>query len=101
MKLYVNLGRFFLIFSGLINSFGLSLFVASDMVSPDQGIPVGFPGKSICERLNCSKVFLHVVKMTEFWTRGLLRSPNDPSEAQERVLTHKVERSKWLEELAS
>ena len=39
--------------------------------------------------------------MKNFSIRRRLRAPNDLFWAHERVLTHGVERSKWLEKLAS
>ena len=87
VKLYIRFGQSFLIFSGLTSSFGLTSFVQRDMVSPDQGILVAHPGKSMGERLGWIKVILHMVKMTEFRTRGPLRSPNDPPRTQDRALT--------------
>ena len=40
-------------------------------------------------------------KMKNFSIGRRFRVPEDPSGTQDRVLTHSVERSKWLEELAS
>ena len=46
-KLYVNMLWFFSDISGLINSFGLSLFVGLEYVIVLQWIATGHPGKSI------------------------------------------------------
>ena len=82
-------------------SFGLALFVVQGMVHLHVWELVRCPGKSICEILSDVKVILDMVILTEFWIRGRFRASNDLFWAQERVLTHSVERSKWLEELAS
>ena len=100
VKLYVNLCRFFLVFSGFPSSFGLSSFVVRDMFSPDQGSPVQCLGKSMGKSSTQVKVILDMVMLTEFRTRGLLRSPNDAPKTQERALTRN-ELHIWLEELAS
>ena len=62
VKLYVGLGRFFLIFSRLTNSFGLGLFVELELIIPDQGMLVRSLGKSICESSSEDKVILHMIK---------------------------------------
>ena len=100
VKLCMRFGWFFLDIFGLMCLFGLALFVVQDMVSLHVWELVWSPGKSICERLNGIKVVPHMVNVTEFWTRGLLRRPKHPSRTQERALTRN-ELHTWLGELAS
>ena len=100
LKLCVRFGWFFIDNFGLMCSFGLALFVESELIIPDQGMLVRSPGKSICKRLNVTKV-INMWKMMNFSIGRRLRATNELFWANERVLTHSVERSKWLEELAS
>ena len=60
VKLYVHFGWFFIDNFGLMCSFGLTLFVDLESIIPDQGMLVRSPGKSICKRLNGTKVIEHV-----------------------------------------
>ena len=46
VKLYINLGWFFIDDFGLTNSFGLGLLVELELIIPDQGILVRSLGKS-------------------------------------------------------
>ena len=68
MKLYIRFGWFFIDIFGLMCSFGLALFVVLESIIPDQGMLVRSPGKSICKRLNVTKVIQHV-KNEEFLER--------------------------------
>ena len=61
MKLYVLFGQFFLIFSGLTNSFGPGLFVELELIIPDQGMLVRSLGKSIGKIFGGINVILHVI----------------------------------------
>ena len=61
MKLYVNLGWFFIDHFGLMYSFGLALFAVQGMVHLHMWELVRSPGKSICKRLNDAKVIEYVI----------------------------------------
>ena len=52
---------FFIDIFGLMCSFGLALFVVLETITPDQGMLVRSPGKSICKRLNGTTVVEHVI----------------------------------------
>ena len=100
VKLCVFLSQVFLIFSGFLNSFGLRLGVARDMIIPDQWKSTRPPGKSIWKSLRGYKVILHIIKMKEFWIWRRFRTPNDIPRTQKRALTRNGFYT-WLEELAS
>ena len=68
MKLYIRFGWFLVDNFRLMCSFGLALFVVQESIIPDQGMLVRSPGKSICKRLNGTKVIEHV-KNDEFLDR--------------------------------
>ena len=87
VKLCVFLSQVFLIFSGSVNSFGLGLGVARDMIIPDHVKSTRPPGKSIWQSLRWTKVILHIMKTKEFSIWRRFRTPNDPSGAEERALT--------------
>ena len=55
-KLYVGFGQFFINISGLINSFGLALFVDLENINLLQWIAAGSSRKFIRERLSWIKV---------------------------------------------
>ena len=65
MKLYINLGRFFIDNFGLTSSFGLSLCMRRDMVILHKWIQVGCPEKSIGKSSSEVKVILLVVKVMD------------------------------------
>ena len=58
-------------------------------------------GKIHMQKIECSQGDSQCVKMKNFWIRRRFRASNDLFWAHERVLTHSVERFKWIEELAS
>ena len=64
VKLYVNLGWFFIDSSGLTNSFGLGLFVELEFIIPNQGMLVRHPGKSMRKILSEIKV-IHAQKFSK------------------------------------
>ena len=90
IKLYINLGWFFIDDFWLMCSFGLGFFVDLGMVSLYGWEPVRCPGKFICENLNEDKVMVTVKIVKILWLRP---SPGSKfsSAKQNRVLTHSVE----------
>ena len=108
VKQWVGFSQFFLIFSGLTNSFGLGSFVQRDMIILHQWELVQCPGKSMGERFGGAKM-LHAQKFSKSGNMKILRFPwfwpspgsKMSSGEQNRVLTHCIERNTWLEELAS
>ena len=69
VKLYMRLWWLFMNISGLINSFELSSFVVSDIISLLPWIAAGTSRKSIWERLGCSKVSSLDRNLTYFMLR--------------------------------
>ena len=69
VKLYVRLWWLFINISGLINSFGLSFCVVSDIISLLPWIAAGSPRKSIWERLGWYKVRSLDGNLTDFMLR--------------------------------
>ena len=100
VKLCVFLNHVFLIFSRFVNSFGLGLGVARDMIIPDQVKSTRPQEKSIWKSFRWDKVILHIIKVKEFWIWRRFRTPNDIPRTHERALTHNGFYT-WLEELAS
>ena len=108
VKLCITFGEFFLIFSGLMYSFGLGLFVERDMISLHDWELVRCPGKSMRKILSDAKV-IHAQKFSKSGNMKILRFPwfrpspgsKMSSGEQNRVLTHSIERFTWLEELVS
>ena len=58
-KLYISVGGFFMDISGLMQSFGLALFVVLESVVMLQWIAAGPSGKSMREKLGGTKISLH------------------------------------------
>ena len=68
-KLYVKFSWFFIDISGLINSFGLGLFMVLEYVIVLLWIATGSSRKSICPRLNGIKVASTHTNIIDFMIR--------------------------------
>ena len=100
VKLYMRLWWLFINISGLINSFELSSFVVSDIISLLLGIAAGSSRKSIWERLGCTKVSCMMQMSHISWSEAVRSSKmagSEPKGPRWRAMLN----STWLEELAS